>query len=104
MNPHTSYYKSPRGHTLTQFDSTQESGVFIQGHAGCGAGNEQLQMVSRFQLDNTCRNTNEFSTELCRGEERNVSSCERCLTCRQRDSPAPKVNLKSPLQLYSKDG
>lgn len=34
MNLHTSYYKSPRGHTSTHFDSTQESGVFIQGHDG----------------------------------------------------------------------
>lgn len=30
----SSFYKSPWIHTLTQFDSTQESGVFVQGHGG----------------------------------------------------------------------
>lgn len=49
----SSFYKSPTVHTLTQFDSTQESGVFIQGHDGRGPRNQELQMVSHLQLDNT---------------------------------------------------
>lgn len=76
--------QNPRVHTLTQFDSTQESGIFIQGHGGWGARNQQLQMVSHIQLDNTWRNTNVSSAEVCSlcirywGHEKgNVPSAER---------------------------
>ncbi len=44
-----------RWHTLSQFDSTHEGGVSIQGHVGCRTRDQQLQLVPDLQLHNTWR-------------------------------------------------
>lgn len=39
--------------TSSQFDSTQECAVSIQGHSGCRTWNQKFQMIADFQLHDT---------------------------------------------------
>lgn len=40
---------------LSQFDGTQEGGVFVQGYVGCGPRDQQLQVVADHQVHDTWR-------------------------------------------------
>ena len=47
------FRSSLRRRTSSQFESTQKGGISLQGHVGCGPGDQQLQVVSFLQLHDT---------------------------------------------------